>query len=294
MFTSVYFRLCLQLEDQLCTAKREKINLQTQIDDHLELMKETQRLHQSTLAARSVDATTIEAQTQEINELLKERDALRSQVDELQTKLSASDLKQVQRANNECLEAKIRELESRLDLEQNNRARLQASLDRSRETVQQLMTERDKLLTSENAERQQNRKLSRQLREAQQEQDETARRALQAQRRADEALTHADQAMRQATSSRVELNVMARRTQELEAWVNEHQLGYLLDDFHSSSLNRCRSTTGSEFAHSHRSLNSQFSISSGASGSTPSSPPRAASPPVIETFTVRSGAVSNT
>lgn len=95
MFTSVYFRLCLQLEDQLCTAKREKINLQTQIDDHLELMKETQRLHQSTLAARSVDATTIEAQTQEINELLKERDALRSQVDELQTKLSASDLKQV-------------------------------------------------------------------------------------------------------------------------------------------------------------------------------------------------------
>lgn len=162
---------------------------------------------------------------------------------------------QVQRANNECLEAKIRELESRLDLEQNNRARLQASLDRSRETVQQLMTERDKLLTSENAERQQNRKLSRQLREAQQEQDETARRALQAQRRADEALTHADQAMRQATSSRVELNVMARRTQELEAWVNEHQLGYLLDDFHSSSLNRCRSTTGSEFAHSHRSLN---------------------------------------
>ncbi|THD18615.1 Myosin-XVIIIb, partial [Fasciola hepatica] len=283
-----------ELEDQLCTAKRETIDLQTQVDDHREALNDTQRLHQSALAACSIDATTIEAQTQEINELLKERDALRSQVDELQTKLSASDLKQVQRTNTECLEAKIRELESRLDLEQSNRARLQASLDRARETIQQLTTERDKLLISENAERQQNRKLSRQLREAQQEQDETARRALQAQRQADEALTHADQAIHQATSSRVELSVMSRRTHELEAWVNEHQLNYLLDDFRLNSPMRRRSLNGSEFARSHRSPNSRFSISSGASGSVPSSPPRAASPPMIEAFVARPGAVSNT
>ncbi|VDP74871.1 unnamed protein product [Echinostoma caproni] len=165
-----------QLEDQLSNAKREVIELQTQIEDHVESMKEAQRLHQNALAARSVDAATIEAQTQEINDLLKERDSFRAQVDELQLKLTASDLDQV------------------------------------------------------------------------------------TQRRADEALTHADQAIRQAASSRVELNAMARRTQELEAWVNERQmemypnLDYLLDDPKQGAPNRHRSFHGSaDFTHSHSS-----------------------------------------
>ncbi|KAF5399275.1 hypothetical protein PHET_04151, partial [Paragonimus heterotremus] len=216
-------RIKQRLEDQLSKAKRESLDLQTQLEEQKTATKEAQRHCQTIVAARSVDSATIAAQTLEINELLKERDSIQAELDELRLRFTVPEVDPISRLSVDRLELKVRELEQRLELESIVRSRLQTSLDRARETVEQLTTERDRLIASENSEKQLTRKLARQLREAQQAQDETARRAQLAQRRADEAMTQADQAIRQANSSREELSALARRKQDFKTWANQRE-----------------------------------------------------------------------
>ncbi|KAA3678878.1 myosin XVIII, partial [Paragonimus westermani] len=216
-------RIKQRLEDQLSKTKHESLDLQTQLEEQKTAAKEAQRQYQTAVAARSIDSATIAAQTLEINELLKERDSIRAELDELQLKFAVPEVDPISRVSVDRLELKVRELEQRLELESIVRSRLQTSLDRARETIEQLTTERDRLIASENSEKQLTRKLARQLREAQQAQDETARRAQLAQRRADEAMTQADQAIRQANSSREELSALARRKQDFKTWANQRE-----------------------------------------------------------------------
>ncbi|KAF8569648.1 hypothetical protein P879_01213 [Paragonimus westermani] len=211
------------LEDQLSKTKHESLDLQTQLEEQKTAAKEAQRQYQTVVAARSIDSATIAAQTLEINELLKERDCIRAELDELRLKFTVPEVDPISRLSVDRLELKVRELEQRLELESIVRNRLQTSLDRARETIEQLTTERDRLIASENSEKQLTRKLARQLREAQQAQDETARRAQLARRRADEAMTQADQAIRQANSSREELSALARRKQDFKTWANQRE-----------------------------------------------------------------------
>lgn len=86
-----------------------------------------------------------------------------------------------------------------------------------------MTNERDKLIIIEANEREQNRKLSRQLREAQQDENEATRRATTAQRRAEEAQMDANKAMHEALCSRAEMNALLRRTQDLEALIKSKQ-----------------------------------------------------------------------
>ncbi|TGZ62136.1 hypothetical protein CRM22_007614 [Opisthorchis felineus] len=213
-----------KLENDISSLNREVIDLAGQVEEQKEITKEAQRQHHAAVTARQVDATTLREQTREINELLAERDQLRTEVDELQSKLSPADAELNSRVTVDRLEAKIRELEQRLEAEVVGKSRLQTALDRSREAVEKITFERDRLLESEKAEKEQNRKILRQLRQAQQAHDETARRVQLAQRRADDALSQADLAIKQADSSRTQLDAMAKRTQELEAWINRKQL----------------------------------------------------------------------
>ncbi|OON20087.1 hypothetical protein X801_04036, partial [Opisthorchis viverrini] len=213
-----------KLENEIFSLNREVIDLAGQVEEQKEITKEAQRQHHAAVTARQVDATTLREQTREINELLAERDQLRTEVHELQSKLSPADAELNSRVTVDRLEAKIRELEQRLEAEVVGKSRLQTALDRSREAVEKITFERDRLLESEKAEKEQNRKILRQLRQAQQAHDETARRVQLAQRRADDALSQADLAIKQADSSRTQLDAMAKRTQELEAWINRKQL----------------------------------------------------------------------
>ncbi|KAF6771055.1 hypothetical protein AHF37_10620, partial [Paragonimus kellicotti] len=219
-------RIKQRLEDQLSKANRESLDLQTQLEEQKIVAKEAQRQCQTVVAARSVDSATIAAQTLEISELLQERDSIRAELDELRLRFTVPEVDPISRLSVDRLELKVRELEQRLELESIVRSRLQTSLDRARETIEQLTTERDRLIASENSEKQLTRKLARQLREAQQAQDETARRAQLAQRRADEAMTQADQAIRQANSSREELSALARQGTELDLNAIENEDTY--------------------------------------------------------------------
>ncbi|KAH8876318.1 Unconventional myosin-XVIIIa [Schistosoma japonicum] len=216
-------RVQKELQEELSRSKREVLDLQNQVTDQEEAHKETRDKLQSAMASLTVKEATIQAQIQEIEEFLVERKKLQTHIDELKLKLNTNNIEQVPRSDLERLEAKIRELEQRLEIETSNRLRIQYSLDRARETIDQLTNERDRLLITEANEREQNRKLSRQLREAQQDENEASRRATTAQRRAEEAQLDANKAMHDALCSRAEMNALLRRTQDLEALIKSKQ-----------------------------------------------------------------------
>uniref|UniRef100_A0A5K4FD58 Myosin motor domain-containing protein n=1 Tax=Schistosoma mansoni TaxID=6183 RepID=A0A5K4FD58_SCHMA len=212
-----------EFEEDLFRSKRQLLDLQNQFTDQEEAHKETRDKLQNATASLTIKEATIQAQIQEIDEFLIERKKMQTQIDELKLKLNTNNIDQVPRSELERLEAKIREFEQRLDIETSNRVRIQYSLDRAKETIDQLTNERDKLIIIEANEREQNRKLSRQLREAQQDENEATRRATTAQRRAEEAQMDANKAMHEALCSRAEMNALLRRTQDLEALVKSKQ-----------------------------------------------------------------------
>ncbi|RTG88254.1 myosin XVIII [Schistosoma bovis] len=212
-----------EFEEDLSRSKRQFLDLQSQFTDQEEAHKETRDKLQNATASLTIKEATIQAQIQEIDEFLIERKKMQTQIDELKLKLNTNNIDQVPRSELERLEAKIRELEQRLDIETSNRVRIQYSLDRAKETIDQLTNERDKLIIIEANEREQNRKLSRQLREAQQDENEATRRATTAQRRAEEAQMDANKAMHEALCSRAEMNALLRRTQDLEALIKSKQ-----------------------------------------------------------------------
>ncbi|CAH8534321.1 unnamed protein product [Schistosoma intercalatum] len=212
-----------EFEEDLSRSKRQFLDLQSQFTDQEEAHKETRDKLQNATASLTIKEATIQAQIQEIDEFLIERKKMQTQIDELKLKLNTNNIDQVPRSELERLEAKNRELEQRLDIETSNRVRIQYSLDRAKETIDQLTNERDKLIIIEANEREQNRKLSRQLREAQQDENEATRRATTAQRRAEEAQMDANKAMHEALCSRAEMNALLRRTQDLEALIKSKQ-----------------------------------------------------------------------
>lgn len=70
-------------------------------------------------------------------------------------------------AKNEGLDVKCRDLEERLLVESAAKSRLQNTLEKTRKTVERLMDEQNKLIESEEAERQEKKKLFRQFRRLQ-------------------------------------------------------------------------------------------------------------------------------
>ncbi|VDQ03675.1 unnamed protein product, partial [Trichobilharzia regenti] len=210
-----------RFEEELSRLRRELNELENQLADQEDAHKETRDKLTAALADITVKEATIQAQMEEINAFLIERKKLQTQIDELKLEINTTSMDQVPRSELDRLEARIRELDQRLDSEITNRTRIQYSLDRAKESVEQLTNERDKLISSEANIREQNRKLSRQLRLAQQEESEATRKATIAQRRVEEAQFDVNKALDDAACSRAEMTALQRRIQDLEAYINK-------------------------------------------------------------------------
>lgn len=82
----------MQSEVELSNFKRELVELQNQLADQDEMHKETIKKYQNSLAMITVHEATIEAQLQEIDELLKEKANVIAQFDELKSQLNTTSI----------------------------------------------------------------------------------------------------------------------------------------------------------------------------------------------------------
>merc|ERR1712173_538859 len=119
----------------------------------------------------SVDQITIQQQASNVSDLEEERNKLKERLAELLQKIESLEAAilmsgdQVSTAQHQRLELKIKELETKLELEQTTRGRMDTQISRLKEAIEKLNHECDSLRVKEATSQDQSRRLQRQLRD---------------------------------------------------------------------------------------------------------------------------------
>jgi len=154
-----------ELEDRHLRVNREKTELSSQLQENEEELQEVMRKYKASVAAVSTDQITIQDQQNTIQELEDERNKLRDSVAELSSKLGNLEGENVSTAQHKRLELKIRELESKLELEITSKNRMETQISRLKEVIEKVHKEKEDCRLREQASLDQQKKFSRQLRD---------------------------------------------------------------------------------------------------------------------------------
>lgn len=158
-------------EDKANLLLREKSDLQTQLEENEEELAEVLKKYKAAVQQMSVDQIALQEQVSIVSELEVERNHLKEQLAELTSKLESAE--SMGGASSNLLykrsELKVKELESKLDLEQTTKSRLEVQITRLKETVEKLQGEISAARIKEQQAQDQVRKMQRQLREVKEE-----------------------------------------------------------------------------------------------------------------------------
>jgi len=153
------------LEDRHLKLSREKAEYAGQLQENEEDLQEVMKKYKASVNAVTTDQITIQDQAASIAELEAERNKLRETVAELSTKVESMEGENVTTTQHKRLELKIRELESKLELEQTTRGRLETQISRLKEGIEKLNSESDQLRVKEQSSQEGSKKVNRQLRD---------------------------------------------------------------------------------------------------------------------------------
>ena len=127
-----------EVEDRLLRVGREKADIAGHLEDNEEELADVMKKYKAAVAQLSVDQITIHEQANAVTDLEEERNSLKEQLAEYAQKIQSLDGDNVSSAQHHRLELKIRELESKLDLEQTTRGRMETQINRLKEGVEKL------------------------------------------------------------------------------------------------------------------------------------------------------------
>jgi len=148
---------------------REKADLLTTLQENEEELQDVMRKYKASVAAVSTDQITIQDQAATIQELENERNKLREQYAEISQRLEHMDGENVSTAQHKRLELKIRELESKLELEKTTKGRMETQIYRLKEVIEKMTREMDDLRIKEQNSQDDQKKIARQLRDLKEE-----------------------------------------------------------------------------------------------------------------------------
>merc|ERR1712223_1497009 len=157
------------LEDKMLRINREKTDLASQVEDNEEEMSEVMKKYKASVSQLSVGQITIQQQASQVSDLEEERNRLKEQMAELLQKIESLEGDQVSTAQHQRLELKIKELESKLELEQTTRGRMDTQISRLKEAIDKLNGDCESLRGKECGAQDNARKLQRQLRDLKEE-----------------------------------------------------------------------------------------------------------------------------
>jgi len=153
------------LEEKHLRMAREKADLSSQLEENEEEMHDIMRKYKASVAQVTTDQITIQDQASNIHQLEDEKQKLKEQLAELCQKVDFMDVETVSNLTLKRLEMKIRELESKLELEVTTKGRMDTQIGRLKETIERLNKEIDDIRIKEQSSQDQQKKLNRQLRE---------------------------------------------------------------------------------------------------------------------------------
>uniref|UniRef100_A0A8D2LQD7 Myosin XVIIIA n=1 Tax=Varanus komodoensis TaxID=61221 RepID=A0A8D2LQD7_VARKO len=171
------------LEEQLSRLQREKNDIQSRLEEDQEDMNELLKKHKAAVAQASRDLAQISDLQAQLDEAGKEKQELQEKLQGTQSQLEFLEQSMVEKSLVSRQEAKIRELETRLEFERTQVKRLESLATRLKENMEKLTEERDQRAAAENREKEQNKRLQRQLRDAKEEAAELAKKEAEASRK---------------------------------------------------------------------------------------------------------------
>ncbi|XP_039298869.1 unconventional myosin-XVIIIa isoform X5 [Nilaparvata lugens] len=154
-----------EAEERLSAAIREKGQIQSQLEENEEELAEVLKKYRVVVNQLSAEQAAQQEQAGRVAELESERANLREQLAELNCRVeSLGDPSSSLTVK--MLQFKNKELESKLDLEQTTKGRLETQINRLREQTERLQSENTTLRMKESTAQEAVRKISRSLREA--------------------------------------------------------------------------------------------------------------------------------
>ncbi|KAK7864785.1 hypothetical protein R5R35_012278 [Gryllus longicercus] len=206
-------------EERASAVARERSELQSQLEENEEELAEVLKKYRAAVQQLSVDQMALQEQAGRVAELESERASLKEQLAEMGSRLEnmetlgdpSSSLAQKR------LELRAKELESKLELEQTTRSRLEVQITRLKEAVEKLQDEIASLRTKEQAAQDAARRLQRQLREAREEQAAIVARESEGAHRRRELEKRLEAAEAEAAGARGDLRLALARIEDLQA-----------------------------------------------------------------------------
>ncbi|XP_074642928.1 unconventional myosin-XVIIIa-like isoform X2 [Tubulanus polymorphus] len=210
-----------EIESKLLIASRERMELQNKIDDLDEELAELMKKYKAAVQQQSVDQITISDQLQQIGELNSELETLKEQLAQVSTRVQYLEVDHVDKQAVAILEAKHRESESKLELERTTRHRLEMQIERTKETIDNLTTQKDDLVSKDERQQEINRRLQRQLRDAQEELGEIRGKEAETNQRKHDLEVKAESLEADYDHAQTDLKLAFRRIADLQAALEE-------------------------------------------------------------------------
>ncbi|XP_013358884.1 PREDICTED: unconventional myosin-XVIIIa isoform X3 [Chinchilla lanigera] len=209
------------LEEQLSRLQREKNEIQNRLEEDQEDMNELMKKHKAAVAQASRDLAQMNDLQAQLEEANKEKQELQEKLQALQSQVEFLEQSMVDKSLVSRQEAKIRELETRLEFERTQVKRLESLASRLKENMEKLTEERDQHTAAENREKEQNKRLQRQLRDTKEEMGELARKEAEASRKKHELEMDLESLEAANQSLQADLKLAFKRIGDLQAAIED-------------------------------------------------------------------------
>ncbi|XP_051541928.1 unconventional myosin-XVIIIa-like isoform X2 [Myxocyprinus asiaticus] len=207
----------MSLEEQVSRLQREKNDLQSRFEEDQEDMNELLKKHKAAVAQSTRDLAQISDLQTQLEEAMKEKQEIQDKLHSLQSHLEFQEQSMVEKSLVSRQEAKIRELETKLEYERTQTKRLESLVTRLKENLEKMTEERDQRVTSENREKDQNKRMQRQIRDIKEEMTELSKKEAEASRKKHELVMDIESLEAANQSLQADLKLAFKRIGDLQA-----------------------------------------------------------------------------
>ena len=162
----------------------------------------------------------IQESSNKVSDLEDERNRLKEQVAELTTRISSLEGENITNPTQSRLELKVKELESKLELEQTTRTRMDTQINRLKEAIEKLNHESDALRNKEASAQDNVRKLQRALRELKEDYANLQQKEIDANAKKSEYEKLHELAEAETITAKNDLKLALKRIEDLQTAIN--------------------------------------------------------------------------
>ncbi|CAG7833673.1 unnamed protein product [Allacma fusca] len=200
---------------------REKSQMQMQFEEYEEQLSEVMRKYKASVDQLSLEQNALSEQSMQISELESANSSLKETIAELNAKLESLEEDQASQQIQKRFHMKIRELETRMELETTTKGRLEGQVARLKEHIEKLHEDVKAAQTREYLVIDKYKKVERQLRDSKEEINRNSQKDTEAQSRRIMLEKQLDSADLEISTLKNDLKLAMQRIEDLTAAIKE-------------------------------------------------------------------------